>query len=122
MKLNLYTLKLILINMQEIKKLGSFSYAKRHSKIKPIQTQADKKVFDQDKFDRYKKNKMNSERYQNTMEFINDKKEKENIENIRVQELEEKNRYHLENIKLSIIMNMKILITIQQKIHLLKIQ
>ena len=87
------------------KKLGSISYAKRHSKIKPLQTEVDKKIFDEDKFDRYEKNKIYSERYQNTMEFINDRKEKKNIQNIRMQELEEKNREHLENMKSSKINN-----------------
>ena len=39
------------------------------------------------------------------MEFINDRKEKQNLHNIRVQEIEEKNREHLENIKSSIANN-----------------
>ena len=81
------------------KKLGSIGYAKRHSKIKPVQTEVDKKIFDEDKFDRYEKNKINSERYQNTMEFINDRKEKQNIHIYLMQQIEEKNKEHLENLK-----------------------
>ena len=79
------------------KKLGSIGYAKRYSKIKPIQTEVDKKTFDEDKFDRYEKNKINSERYLNTMEFINDRKEKQNMHIYHMQQIEEKNKENLKS-------------------------
>lgn len=56
-------------------KLGSIGYTKRHS-IKPVVTEDNQKVFDEDKFIKYAYNRLNSERYQNTMEFLNDRKKR----------------------------------------------
>ena len=79
-------------------KVGSIGYAKRHE-LRPIKTEVNKKTFDEDKFEKYEKNKINSERHQNTMEFLNDRKEKQNIHIFLKQQMEEKNREHIENIK-----------------------
>jgi hypothetical protein len=81
-------------------KLGSISYAKRHS-FKQIKTENNKKVFDEDKFNKYEKNRINSERHQNTIEFLNDRKEKKNIHNYLMQQIEEKNKELIENLKSS---------------------
>ena len=83
------------------KKKGSIGYAKRHEIKQRFETEADKKVFQEDKFDKYEKNRINSERYQNTMEFINERKEKQNIHQILMQQIEEKNREHIDNLKSS---------------------
>ena len=82
------------------KKKGSIGYAKRHIP-KQIETEVNKKTFDEDKFDKYEKNKINSERYLNTIEFLNDRKEKQNIHQILMQQIEEKNKEHIENLKSS---------------------
>ena len=81
-------------------KLGSIGYAKRHE-LKPIKTEISTKTFDEDKFEKYEKNKINSERHQNTMDFLNDRKEKKQIQNIRLQQIEEKNKEHIEYLKSS---------------------
>ena len=81
-------------------KLGSICYAKRHS-FKLIKTENNKNVFDEDKFNKYEKNNINSERHQNTIEFLNDRKEKKNIHNYLMQEIEEKNKELIENLKSS---------------------
>jgi hypothetical protein len=79
-------------------KIGSIGYAKRHS-IKPIKTENNKKVFDEDKFERYQQNKINSERHINTMEFLNDRKDKLNIHNILMERLKEQERDLHEKLK-----------------------
>ena len=81
-------------------KLGSVSYTKRHS-IKPILTENDKKVFDEDKFNRYANNRLNSERYQNYLEFLNDRKKKEDMHNILMNELKEQEKQYYKNLKAS---------------------
>ena len=81
-------------------KLGSICYAKRHS-FKLIKTENNKNVFDEDKFNKYEKNNINSERHQNTIEFLNDRKEKKNIHNYLMQQIEEKNKELIENLKSS---------------------
>ena len=81
-------------------KVGSISYAKRHS-IKPLTTENDKKVFDEDKFNKYAQNKLNSERYQNTMDFLNDRKQKENMHNFLLNELKEQEVLYYKNLKAS---------------------
>ena len=83
------------------KKVGSIGYAKRHVLKQVIQTESDKKTFDEDKFEKYEKNRINSERHQNTMDFLNDRKEKKEIHNILIQRIEERNKEHLENLKSS---------------------
>ena len=79
-------------------KVGSIGYAKRH-KLRPIKTEVNKKTFDEDKFEKYEKNKVNSERHQNTMEFLNDRKEKQKIHNYLIQQIQEINREQIENLK-----------------------
>ena len=83
-------------------KVGSISYSKRHN-IKPLSTEneSDKKYFDEDKFNRYANNRLNSERYQNTLEFLNDRKEKENLHNILLNELKEQEKLYYQNLKAS---------------------
>ena len=81
-------------------KLGSISYTKRHS-IKPLTTENDKKVFDEDKFNKYAQNRLNSERYQNTMDFLNDRKQKENMHNFLLNELKEQEVLYYKNLKAS---------------------
>ena len=46
-------------------------------------------------------NLINSERHQNTIEFLNDRKEKKNIHNYLMQQIEEKNKELIENLKSS---------------------
>ena len=82
------------------KKLGSIGYTKRHS-IKPMSTENNKKVFDEDKFNRYAYNRLNSERYQNTLEFLHDRKQKENMHNILLNELKEQENLYYKNLKAS---------------------
>lgn len=82
------------------KKVGSISYTKRHN-IKPLSTEGDKKIFDEDKFNRYANNRLNSERYQNTLEFLNDRKSKENMHNILLNELKEQEKLYYKNLKAS---------------------
>ena len=79
-------------------KVGSIGYAKRHQ-LRPIKTEVNKKTFDEDKFEKYEKNKINSERHQNTMEFLNDRKEKQKIHNYLIQQIQEINREQIENLK-----------------------
>ena len=79
-------------------KFGSIGYAKRHE-LKPVKTEINPKTFDEDKFEKYEKNKINSERHQNTMDFLNDRKEKKQFQNIRLQQIEEKNKEHIEYLK-----------------------
>ena len=79
-------------------KLGSIGYAKRHQ-LRPFKTEVNKKTFDEDKFEKYEKNKINSERHQNTMEFLNDRKEKQKIHNYLIQQIQEINREQIENLK-----------------------
>ncbi len=81
-------------------KVGSISYTKRHS-IKPLSVENNKKVFDEEKFNRYAVNRLNSERYQSTMEFLNDRKQKENIHNILMNELKEQENLYYKNLKAS---------------------
>ena len=81
-------------------KVGSISYTKRHN-LKPIKIESNKKVFDEDKFNRYAYNRLNSERYQNTKEFLNDRKEKENIHNILMSEIKEQEKQYYKNLKAS---------------------
>ena len=81
-------------------KLGSIGYTKRHS-IKPMPTESNKKVFDEDKFNRYAYNRLNSERYQNTLEFLHDRKQKENMHNILLNELKEQENLYYKNLKAS---------------------
>ena len=81
-------------------KLGSISYAKRYG-TKPVENEIDKKTFDEDKFEKYEKNRINSERHQNTMEFLNDRKEKENNHKILMEQQKEKDKIRLENLKSS---------------------
>ena len=81
-------------------KVGSISYSKRHN-IKPLSTEADKKYFDEEKFNRYANNKLYSERHQNTLEFLNDRKEKENLHNILLNELKEQEKLYYQNLKAS---------------------
>ena len=82
------------------KKLGSISYAKRYGS-KPIENEVNKKTFDEDKFEKYERNRINSEKHQNTMEFLKDRKEKEDYHKILMQALEEKEKKHIENMKSS---------------------
>ena len=79
---------------------GSISYTKRHS-IKPLTTENDKKIFDEEKFNKYAQNRLNSERYQNTMDFLNDRKQKENMHNILLSELKEQEDLYYKNLKAS---------------------
>ena len=81
-------------------KVGSISYMKRHS-MKPITTETEPKVFDEDKFNKYAINRLNSERYQNTLEFLNDRKQKENMHNILLNELKEQENLYYQNLKAS---------------------
>jgi len=81
-------------------KLGSIGYTKRHS-IKPVSTESDKKVFDEEKFNRYAYNRLNSERYQNYLEFLNDRKKKEDMHNILMNELKEQEKQYYKNLKAS---------------------
>ena len=81
-------------------KIGSISYTKRHS-IKPLTTENDKKAFNEDKFHKYAQNRLNSERYQNTMDFLNDRKQKENMHNILLNELKEQEDLYYKNLKAS---------------------
>jgi hypothetical protein len=81
-------------------KLGSISYTKRHS-IKPITVENNKKEFDEEKFNKYAINRLNSERYQNTMEFLNDRKQKENMHNALMSELKEQEDLYYKNLKAS---------------------
>ena len=81
-------------------KFGSIGYAKRYS-VKQVKTESNIKTFDKDKFEKYEKNRINSERHQNTMDFLNDRKEKKEIHNILMQQIEEKNKEHIENLKSS---------------------
>ena len=81
-------------------KVGSISYTKRHN-LKPIKIESNKKVFDEDKFNKYAYNRLNSERYQNTKEFLNDRKEKENIHNILMSEIKEQEKQYYKNLKAS---------------------
>ena len=81
-------------------KVGSISYTKRHS-IKPLTTENDKKVFDEEKFNKYAQNRLNSERYQNTLDFLNDRKQKENMHNILLKELKEQENLYYKNLKAS---------------------
>ena len=83
-------------------KTGSISYSKRHN-LKPILTESEneKKVFDEDKFNRYANNRINSERYQNTVEFLNDRKQKENMHHILLNELKEQENLYYKNLKAS---------------------
>ena len=81
-------------------KLGSISYTKRHS-IKPITVENNKKEFDEEKFNKYAINRLNSERYQNTMEFLNDRKQKENMHNVLMSELKEQEDLYYKNLKAS---------------------
>ena len=82
------------------KKLGSISYAKRYGS-KPVENEVNKKTFDEDKFLKYERNRINSEKHQNTMEFLKDRKEKEDYHKILMQALEEKEKKHIENMKSS---------------------
>ena len=75
-------------------------YTKRHS-IKPVSTESNKKVFDEGKFNRYAYNRLNSERYQNYLEFLNDRKKKEDMHNILISELKEKEKQYYKNLKAS---------------------
>ena len=75
-------------------------YTKRHS-IKPVSTESNKKVFDEGKFNRYAYNRLNSERYQNYLEFLNDRKKKEDMHNILMSELKEKEKQYYKNLKAS---------------------
>ena len=81
-------------------KLGSIGYTKRHS-IKPVVTEDNQKVFDEDKFIKYAYNRLNSERYQNTMEFLNDRKKKEDIHNVLINEIKEQEEQYYKNLKAS---------------------
>ena len=81
-------------------KLGSIGYTKRHS-IKPVVTEDNQKVFDGDKFIKYAYNRLNSERYQNTMEFLNDRKKKEDIHNVLINEIKEQEEQYYKNLKAS---------------------
>ena len=81
-------------------KEGSIGYTKRHS-IRPVNTEDNKKIFDEDKFNRYAYNRLNSERYQNTMEFLNDRKKKEDIHNILYNEIKEQEKEYYKNLKAS---------------------
>ena len=81
-------------------KVGSISYTKRHN-LKPIKIESNEKVFDEDKFNRYAYNRLNSERYQNTKEFLNDRKQKENIHNILMSEIKEQEKLYYKNLKAS---------------------
>ena len=56
-------------------KVGSISYMERHS-IKPVEIETEPKILDEKKFNKYAINKLNSERYQNTLEFLNDRNQK----------------------------------------------
>ena len=68
---------------------------------KPIENEVNKKTFDEDKFEKYERNRINSEKHQNTMEFLKDRKEKEDYHKILMQALEEKEKKHIENMKSS---------------------
>ena len=81
-------------------KVGSIGYTKRHS-IKPVVTEDNQKVFDEDKFIKYAYNRLNSERYQNTMEFLNDRKKKEDIHNVLINEIKEQEEKYYKNLKAS---------------------
>ena len=81
-------------------KVGSIGYTKRHS-IKPVVTEDNQKVFDEDKFIKYAYNRLNSERYQNTMEFLNDRKKKEDIHNVLINEIKEQEEQYYKNLKAS---------------------
>ena len=75
-------------------------YTKRHS-IKPVSSESNKKVFDEGKINRYAYNRLNSERYQNYLEFLNDRKKKEDMHNILMSELREKEKQYYKNLKAS---------------------
>ena len=62
------------------KKVGTIGYTKRHS-MKIIPLEKNKKCFHEDKLDKYTQNKLNSEIYQNRIDFLNDRKQKENLHN-----------------------------------------
>ena len=81
-------------------KVGSIGYTKRHS-IKPVVTEDNQKVFDEEKFVKYAYNRLNSERYQNTMEFLNDRKKKEDIHNVLINEIKEQEEQYYKNLKAS---------------------
>ena len=81
-------------------KVGSISYSKRHD-LKPIITESETKVFDEDKFRKYANNRINSERHQNTVEFLNDRKQKENMHHILLNELKEQENLYYKNLKAS---------------------
>ena len=81
-------------------KVGSISYAKRNN-IKPIETENDKKVFDEKKFDKYAENRLNSERYQNTKDFLNERDQKRKMHNILYSELKEQEQLYYKNLKAS---------------------
>lgn len=79
-------------------KIGSIGYTKRHDK-RIINTENDKKFFDEDKFEKYEKNRFNSERHLNTMEFLNDRKDKQNMHIVLLKQIKEREKVFNDNLK-----------------------